>query len=171
MILAAEPESPLNTRFCGFPPPRALKRLDALDAERSTLVELKEQAMVQALDFVKAWQNADVNKRWELLKALFPQGLPYSSIKQIRPGRETLLLSAEGWQTTHGFNHLRSLPRRRSWLNNAGSLPEQSSRPKTAQRIVSALNAPPAKLEDLQTLHALVVALEKAAETGPPVLP
>ena len=37
--------------------------------------------------------------------------------------------------------------------------------PETVQRIVSSLNAPPAKVEDLKTLHALVLALEKAAET------
>jgi hypothetical protein len=36
--------------------------------------------------------------------------------------------------------------------------------PETVQRIVASLNAPPAKLEDLQTLHALVVALEKEAD-------
>lgn len=41
--------------------------------------------------------------------------------------------------------------------------------PKTVQRIVSSLNAPPAKLEDLQTLHTLVIALEKEvdAQTQP----
>jgi hypothetical protein len=36
--------------------------------------------------------------------------------------------------------------------------------PETVQRIISSLNAPPAKLEDLQTLHTLVVALEKEVE-------
>jgi hypothetical protein len=43
--------------------------------------------------------------------------------------------------------------------------------PDTIQRIISSLNAPPAKLEDLQSLHALVVALEKATETSDPFLP
>jgi hypothetical protein len=43
--------------------------------------------------------------------------------------------------------------------------------PETVQRIISSLNAPPAKVEDLQTLHTLVVALERAAETTTPVLP
>jgi hypothetical protein len=38
--------------------------------------------------------------------------------------------------------------------------------PETVQKVVSSLNAPPAKLEDLQGLHMLVVALERAAETG-----
>lgn len=38
--------------------------------------------------------------------------------------------------------------------------------PETVQRIVSSLNAPPAKLEDLQTLHKLVIALERAVEAG-----
>jgi hypothetical protein len=37
-------------------------------------------------------------------------------------------------------------------------------RPETVQRIIASLNAPPAKLEDLQTLHALVVALEKEVD-------
>lgn len=36
--------------------------------------------------------------------------------------------------------------------------------PETVQRIISSLNAPPAKLEDLQTLHNLVIALEKEAD-------
>jgi hypothetical protein len=36
--------------------------------------------------------------------------------------------------------------------------------PEILQRIIVSLNAPPAKLEDLQTLHALVVALEKEVD-------
>jgi Rad52/22 family double-strand break repair protein len=42
-------------------------------------------------------------------------------------------------------------------------------RPETVQRIISSLNVPPAKLEDLQTLHTLVTALEKEvdAQTQP----
>jgi len=36
--------------------------------------------------------------------------------------------------------------------------------PDIIQRIIVSLNAPPAKLEDLQTLHALVVALEKEVD-------
>ena len=36
--------------------------------------------------------------------------------------------------------------------------------PETVQGIISSLNAPPAKLDDLQTLHTLVVALEQAVE-------
>jgi SpoVK/Ycf46/Vps4 family AAA+-type ATPase len=41
--------------------------------------------------------------------------------------------------------------------------------PETVQRVISSLNAPPAKVEDLQTLHTLVVALEKEvdAQTQP----
>jgi hypothetical protein len=39
--------------------------------------------------------------------------------------------------------------------------------PETVQRIISSLNAPPAKLEDLQTLHSLVIALEKEADAQP----
>lgn len=52
------------------------EQIVALDAERSTLADLKEQAKVHALDFVKAWEKADVNQRRELVKGLFPQGLP-----------------------------------------------------------------------------------------------
>ncbi len=37
--------------------------------------------------------------------------------------------------------------------------------PETVQRIITLLNAPPQKIEDLQTLHSLVVALEDAVET------
>ena len=36
--------------------------------------------------------------------------------------------------------------------------------PEVIQRIIVSLNAPPAKLEDLQTLHSLVIALEKEVE-------
>lgn len=36
--------------------------------------------------------------------------------------------------------------------------------PETVQEIISTLNAPPAKLEDLQTFHTLVVTLEQAVE-------
>ena len=37
--------------------------------------------------------------------------------------------------------------------------------PEIVQKVVASLNAPPAKVEDLQTLHGLVVALEKEVET------
>lgn len=40
--------------------------------------------------------------------------------------------------------------------------------PETIQRIITSLNAPPTKLEDLQTLHALVVALEKEVDAQAP---
>ena len=36
--------------------------------------------------------------------------------------------------------------------------------PEVAQKVIVSLNAPPAKMEDLQTLHNLVVALEKEVE-------
>jgi hypothetical protein len=36
--------------------------------------------------------------------------------------------------------------------------------PEVVQRVISSLNAPPAKVEDLQTLHTLVVALEKEVD-------
>lgn len=36
--------------------------------------------------------------------------------------------------------------------------------PEIVQKVVASLNAPPAKVEDLQTLHGLVVALEKEVE-------
>jgi hypothetical protein len=36
--------------------------------------------------------------------------------------------------------------------------------PKTVEKIIVSLNAQPAKVEDLQTLHGLVVALEKEVE-------
>jgi hypothetical protein len=36
--------------------------------------------------------------------------------------------------------------------------------PETIQRVISSLDAPPAKVEDLHSLHALVVALEKEAD-------
>jgi hypothetical protein len=36
--------------------------------------------------------------------------------------------------------------------------------PEIVQRIIVSLNAPTAKIEDLQTLHSLVIALEKEVE-------
>lgn len=63
-----------------------LRRIDeqiaALDKERTSLEDLKTELKVDALDFVKAWQNADINKRRELVKALFPQGLRYNSAEK-----------------------------------------------------------------------------------------
>ena len=41
---------------------------------------------------------------------------------------------------------------------------QASLAPGTVQRVISSLNAPPSKLEDLQTLHTLVVALEKEVD-------
>jgi hypothetical protein len=38
--------------------------------------------------------------------------------------------------------------------------------PEVVQKIIVSLNAPPAKVEDLQTLHSLVVALEKEVEVA-----
>ena len=38
--------------------------------------------------------------------------------------------------------------------------------PETVEKIIVSLNTPPAKVEDLQTLHSLVVALEKEVEEG-----
>jgi hypothetical protein len=38
--------------------------------------------------------------------------------------------------------------------------------PEITQRVISSLNMPPTKLEDLQSLHTLVVALENASEKG-----
>jgi len=38
--------------------------------------------------------------------------------------------------------------------------------PEVVQRIIASLNTPPAKVEDLQTLHNLVVALEKEVGVG-----
>ena len=36
--------------------------------------------------------------------------------------------------------------------------------PEIVQKVVASLHAPPAKVEDLQTLHSLVVTLEKEVE-------
>jgi SpoVK/Ycf46/Vps4 family AAA+-type ATPase len=40
--------------------------------------------------------------------------------------------------------------------------------PEIVQKVIVSLNAPPAKLEDLQSLHSLVVALEKEVEAAQP---
>jgi hypothetical protein len=36
--------------------------------------------------------------------------------------------------------------------------------PEIVQKVIASLNVPPAKIEDLQKLHGLVIALEKEAE-------
>ena len=38
--------------------------------------------------------------------------------------------------------------------------------PEIVQKVIVVLNAPPTKIEDLQTLHSLVLALEKEVETS-----
>jgi hypothetical protein len=37
--------------------------------------------------------------------------------------------------------------------------------PEVVQKVIASLSMPPAKLEDLQSLHSLVVALEKEVES------
>src|SRR5579871_525762 len=81
------------------------EQINALDAERSTLADLKEQAKVQSLDFVKAWQNADVNKRRELVKGLFPQGLPYSNeLGYFEPSNSELKAYKYNWIGSRFWN-------------------------------------------------------------------
>lgn len=53
-------------------------QISALDAEKSTLQDLMQQAQTQLVDFVTAWRKANVNQRQELARGLFPEGLVYS---------------------------------------------------------------------------------------------
>jgi hypothetical protein len=53
-------------------------QINALDSEKSTMDELMQQAHVESVDLVAAWNNGDVNRRQELVKALFPEGLVFS---------------------------------------------------------------------------------------------
>lgn len=92
-----------------------IQRIDtqiaALDTERSTLEDLKEQTKAQAFDFGKAWQKADLNQRRELVKALFPRGLPFSNdLGYFEPANSDLKaylynnMGQNAWKTPPTFN-------------------------------------------------------------------
>jgi hypothetical protein len=52
--------------------------IKALDSERETMESMLEQAEVQAVDLVGAWNKGNVNQRQELAKSFFPEGLVFS---------------------------------------------------------------------------------------------
>jgi hypothetical protein len=53
-------------------------RYYALGSERNNHGGDAEEAEVQAVDLVGAWQKGNVNQRQELAKAFFPEGLVFS---------------------------------------------------------------------------------------------
>jgi site-specific DNA recombinase len=66
-------------------------QISALDAEKSTLQDLMQQAQTQLIDFVTAWRKANVNQRHELARGLFPEALVYShENKFFEPENKTL---------------------------------------------------------------------------------
>lgn len=103
--------------------------------------------------------------------------------------RESLIAAIEGMENKVGRRMYRGLLKRVARVWNPGQIQEAAvlekvlaqmqgaergrarleaaqSRltPETVQQVISSLNTSPAKVEDLQTLHALVVALEKEVE-------
>jgi len=62
---------------------RINEQIIALDAERSTMQDLCQQAEVQTLDLVLAWERANANQRQELVRGLFPEGLYFSHEKKF----------------------------------------------------------------------------------------
>lgn len=57
---------------------RINEQISALDSERSTMKDLMQQANMQVVDLVDAWQKANVNQKQELARGLFPEGLLFS---------------------------------------------------------------------------------------------
>jgi site-specific DNA recombinase len=52
--------------------------IKALHSERETMESMLEQAAIQAVDLVGAWDKGNVNQRQELAKSFFPDGLVFS---------------------------------------------------------------------------------------------
>jgi hypothetical protein len=50
-------------------------QITALDAERSTMDDLVQQAKVQIVDLTATWQGSSVHQKQELAAAFFPEGL------------------------------------------------------------------------------------------------
>ena len=70
---------------------RINEQIIALDAERSTMQDLCQQAEVQTLDLVLAWQRANANQRQELVRGLFPKGLHFSHEKKFFEPANTVI--------------------------------------------------------------------------------
>ena len=70
---------------------RINEQIIALDAERSTMQDLCQQAEVQTLDLVLAWQRANANQRQELVRGLFPEGLHFSHEKKFFEPANTVI--------------------------------------------------------------------------------
>ena len=67
------------------------EQIKALDAERSGIEDLMAQAKVQMLNFVASWENANIGQKQEIVKSLFPDGLPYSDERKFfEPGNSVL---------------------------------------------------------------------------------
>ena len=67
------------------------EQISALDAERSTIQDLSQQAKVQVMDLVLARQNASAHQRQELVRGLFPEGLLFSNESKFFEPRNSVL--------------------------------------------------------------------------------
>ena len=70
---------------------RINEQIIALDAERCTMQDLCQQAEVQTLDLVLAWERANANQRQELVRGLFPEGLHFSHEKKFFEPANTVI--------------------------------------------------------------------------------
>jgi hypothetical protein len=58
-------------------------QINTLDSERSAMQDLMQQAQVQIIDIAAAWKNGSINQKQELVKSIFPSGLPFSHEKKF----------------------------------------------------------------------------------------
>ena len=77
-------------------------QITTLDSERSAMQDLMSQAQLQMLDLVSAWKNATTNQKQELVKGLFPEGLPFSNERKFfEPGNTELRAMQMRWLEAH----------------------------------------------------------------------
>ena len=58
-------------------------QIKALDSEHASMEAMLEQAAIQAVDLVGAWEKGNVNQRQELAKSFFPKGLVFSNEREF----------------------------------------------------------------------------------------
>jgi site-specific DNA recombinase len=67
-------------------------QITALDAERSTMEDLIQQAKMQTVDLASAWHGSSVHQKQELAAAFFPEGLLYSAERGYFEPRNSLII-------------------------------------------------------------------------------
>lgn len=81
---------------------RIKEQINALDAERSTMQDLMQQAQVQAFDFVAAWKSATINQKQEMAKGLFEGELFFSEERGFFEPRNKVIIDMQiRWLQEH----------------------------------------------------------------------